>query len=320
MEGAHHTHQTDTADSRHRFQAILKRCEGAYSQHTLRGYGSDLEVFESWCRRNDHVALPASPATIAAFVDAQIERVVPSTLKRRVAAIKFAHRFSDYPDPTTSSEAVLAMRRAARRKPRRPNQAKGLTARVLKAIIAHCPNTRAGLRDAALISVGYDTLCRCGELAAMEVEHLNIDLKGDWSLLIPRAKADPDGDGRIAWLSPRTIELLGRWLDAAGIEAGPMFRALHRGDVSNGPLDPSSIRRLIKRAARRADVEGELAEGLSGHSMRVGAAQDMLVAGFDSLAIMQAGGWKSAQVLLRYVENTSTRAVHAKRWMALEAE
>jgi hypothetical protein len=51
--------------------------------------------------------------------------------------------------------------------------------------------------------------------------------------------------------------------------------------------------------------------------MRVGAAQDMLVAGFDALAIMQAGGWKSTAVLLRYVENASTQSLHQRRWAAV---
>jgi hypothetical protein len=48
--------------------------------------------------------------------------------------------------------------------------------------------------------------------------------------------------------------------------------------------------------------------------MRVGAAQDMMVAGFDALAIMQAGGWKSTNVLLRYVENAATKELHVRRW------
>lgn len=51
--------------------------------------------------------------------------------------------------------------------------------------------------------------------------------------------------------------------------------------------------------------------------MRIGAAQDMLVAGFDALAIMQAGGWKSANVVLRYVENASTKELHDRRWKAI---
>jgi hypothetical protein len=50
---------------------------------------------------------------------------------------------------------------------------------------------------------------------------------------------------------------------------------------------------------------------LPSHSMRAGAAQDMMVAGFDPLAIMQAGEWKSADVVLRYVENAATRQMHS---------
>jgi integrase/recombinase XerD len=94
-----------------------------------------------------------------------------------------------------------------------------------------------------------------------------------------------------------------------------MFRSLHLGRLSDQALDTSSIRRLIKRATKRAGLE--LSDQLSGHSMRVGAAQDTMVAGFDALAIMQAGGWKSANVLLRYVENAATKEMHFRRWNLL---
>ncbi len=76
----------------------------------------------------------------------------------------------------------------------------------------------------------------------------------------------------------------------------------------------SSIRRLIKRATDRAGLGPSVRCELSGHSMRIGAAQDMMVAGFDALAIMQAGGWKSPSVVLRYVENAATRELHERRW------
>lgn len=303
--------------SKPQFDAILKRCEGAYAHNTLRGYRTDLIVFARWCELNGQSALPASAHTVAAFVDAQIEHVVPNTLKRRLAAIRFAHRYGDEPDPTQTNDALLAMRRAARRKPRRPKQAKGLTVGLLLKMIEHCPDTPAGLRDAAMISLGYDTLCRSCELAAIRVEDIQPHPGGDWSLLIAWSKGDQSGDGRTAWLSPRTVDLLGRWLDLAEIESGPIFRALNLRRVSDQRLDPTSIRRAIKRAAHSAGIDPELAAGLSGHSMRIGAAQDMMVAGFDTLAIMQAGGWKTPHVLLRYVENACTRDVHAKRWAAL---
>jgi integrase/recombinase XerD len=101
----------------------------------------------------------------------------------------------------------------------------------------------------------------------------------------------------------------------ADVPRGPLFRSLHLGKLSRQSLDMSSIRRLIKRATKRAGLD--LSNQLSGHSMRVGAAQDMMVAGFDALAIMQAGGWKSATVLLRYVENAATKELHVRRWNLL---
>ena len=48
--------------------------------------------------------------------------------------------------------------------------------------------------------------------------------------------------------------------------------------------------------------------------MRIDAAQDMMIAGFDALATMQAGGWKSTSVVLRYGENAATCELHERRW------
>ena len=82
-------------------------------------------------------------------------------------------------------------------------------------------------------------------------------------------------------------------------------------------LDTSSIRRRIKVAAKRAGLNHEVVGGLSGHSMRVGAAQDMMVAGCDTLGIMQAGGWRTHSVVARYVENASAAMLHERRWQMI---
>ena len=297
---------------------LLQRCAGAYSDNTLRGYAADLRCFRDWCGRRNLGWLPACPDTVAAFTDEEAPLVAVSTLKRRIAAIRFAHRMHDLPCPIGASCVHLALRRAARRKARRPAQAQGLTADVLRQIIEQRPDTIADTRDAALIGVGYDTLCRSSELTMMRVEHLRPS-EGSWSILVPISKGDQEGDGRIAWLSPATTDVLRHWLAAAGISRGPLFRSLHLHRVAAGALDTSSIRRLVKRAATRAGIDPALAGSLSGHSMRVGAAQDMLAAGFDSLAIMQAGGWRTPNVLLRYVENATTQALHERRWRTIQA-
>ena len=293
---------------------IIVRCAGAYSPSTLRNYRTGLIRFENWCAERGRSALPAEPAAVAEFIEEQARTRSVATVKNQLAAIMFAHRHAGLPLPADQSVVQLAVRRVARTNMRRPRQALGLTGELLNPILAACPATLAGLRDAALISVGYDALCRSGELAAMRIEHLTANRE---RVCIPRSKADPFGDGRVAYLSPPTVQRLNRWLAAAELLAGPLFRGLHTCAVANRALDTSSIRRLIKRAAARADVTPSTVRFLSGHSMRVGAAQDMMVAGIDTVGIMQAGGWRNHQVLARYVENAAAERLHARRWERL---
>jgi integrase len=296
---------------------ILAACEGAYSSRTTKGYHADLFVFADWCATLNADWLPAAPEVVAAFVDNQIALYRISTLKRRLCAIAFAHRMKNLPTPTEANIVRLAVRRAARHKVSRPQQKRGLTHAIRASILAACPNDIGGRRDAAIISVGYDTLCRSSELSSMLVEHVTFQSDGTGSILVPRTKADATGNGRIAHLSPDTTRLLRGWLEEADLTSGTLFRSLHMHRIADGPLATSSIRRLIKRATLRVGLNPSLSADLSGHSMRIGAAQDMMVAGFDALAIMQAGGWKSANVVLRYVENAATKELHERRWERL---
>ena len=93
-----------------------------------------------------------------------------------------------------------------------------------------------------------------------------------------------------------------------------MFRGLHTCKVSGESLATSSVRRIVKRAAERTKLDSEVARELSGHSMRVGAAQDMMAVGCDTIGIMQAGGWKTYPVLARYVEKAMAQRMHLRRW------
>ena len=283
--------------------AIFARCEGAFSDITLRGYRRDLEIFAVWCEGRGEVFLPAAPGTVAGFIDDQALHYASATIRRRQSAIRFAHVMSDLPSPLHNSEVYLAIRRMGRAKMRRPRQVRGLVRGLLEKMVCACPETLLGKRDAALLSVGYDTLCRSSELSWMEVEHLDL-LAG--TVYIPRAKNDPWGDGRVAGLSRATVGRVQDWLDASGLHRGPLFRGLHLQRLGEGSLDTSSIRRIIKRCARRAGLDEEAA-GLSGHSMRVGGAQDLLLDGHDTIAIMTAGGWKNVDVVARYVERVALK-------------
>ena len=302
------TYSPASIDQSSRLNAIFARCEGAYADITLRGYRYDHDIFARWCDDNGCEFLPASPAGVAAFVDDMLARYSYATIKRRIAAIQFAHRLTDLPSPVSSSDVYLSLRRAGRTKGRRPKQVCGLTSGLLEQILDACPQTLPGRRDAALISVGYDTLCRSAELAWMEVGHVDLTSQ---TVYIPRSKNDPFGDGRIAGLSSRSVAIVGRWLDEAALKDGPLFRGLHTAKLGPGHLETSSIRRLIKVAAKRAGLADAAAE-LSGHSMRVGGAQDLMTSGFDTLAIMTAGGWKNVEVVARYVEKAALHRTRIK--------
>ena len=74
---------------------IFLRCEGAYSENTIRGYRNDLKHFQAWCAKRNQNWLPAEPQTVADFIDAQLETKAIATIKHRVDAIKFAHRMAE---------------------------------------------------------------------------------------------------------------------------------------------------------------------------------------------------------------------------------
>ncbi len=218
--------------------SILAACEGAYSIRTTKGYAADLRIFADWCTSRNAPWLPADPKVLADFVDDQVVYHRISTIKRRLCAIAFAHRMCDLSAPTDTNVVRLAVRRATRKKVSRPSQVRGLTHDIRAAIVAACPDTLEGLRDATLISIGYDTLCRSSELSAMHVGH--VTFPGNGAVLIPRSKSDSAGEGRFAYLSPETTHLLSRWLDITGLTSGPLFRSLHLSRLHDGHLATSS--------------------------------------------------------------------------------
>ena len=126
-----------------------------------------------------------------------------------------------------------------RRKARRTAQMVGLTHGRRDRILAACPDDLAGRRDAALIAVGYDTLCRSRELASMQVGHLEVERDGVTSVLIPRSKADIAGDGRLAYLSEPTAALVDRWRFDAGFMTARSSAACRAAGSAGAPSTPA---------------------------------------------------------------------------------
>lgn len=283
-------------------EAQISRLDGAYAESTLRAYRTDALNFANWCTERKHTPFPATPEVMSHYIADHSEIYSASTIKRRLAAIGKIHRLMKLDNPTADEEVKLAIRRALRKKFTRPCQASGLTAKLRDQLIASCDNSLTGKRDRALITVGYDTLSRRSELISLCVEDISFTNKGA-RVLIKRAKNDPFGNGRISYLSLKTSKYLQDWIKVSGITEGPLFRAIKHEKIHAKSLHPYSVNRIIKKAALTAGLKQQEIQKLSGHSMRVGAAQDMMVAGLDILPIMAAGGWKTTNVVARYIEN-----------------
>jgi integrase/recombinase XerD len=284
------------------WRSEFQRLEGAYAPSTMRSYRADVEAFEGWCQDHGKRPFPAEVETVCRFLEDQGIEKAPSTVRRRLYAIRKVHRLLRLPDPTHDEDINLSLRRVRRAKAVRPKQAKGLTSDFLEMFLSVQPDTPWGLRNRAMLSLGYELLTRRSELVALRTDDIEVRPDGTLRVLIRRSKTDPFGEGRIAFTSRRTAARVKDWLDWRRPEIEWLFCPIYQGTPINRDLSTTTVKRLIKDGARDAGLEPADIAAFSGHSMRVGAAQDLLTKGFDTAAIMRAGGWKSVTVLARYLE------------------
>ena len=127
------------------------------------------------------------------------------------------------------------------------------------------------------------------------------------TLLVRRGKTDPERAGAVVYSARDTTRIVRAWFDGGGIADGFLFRSLSRTGTPGRSLDPSQIPRIFKGMARAADLPDDAVDGLSGHSARVGAAQDMIASGVELAAILQAGRWKTTAMVNRYDERLMAR-------------
>ena len=295
---------TDVAE---RLDVYLRTAEKALSANTLRALNADLTLFASWCGERGLCALPSSSATVAGFVDAMAAVRSPATVRRYVASIALAHRVVGKSGPLKSVAVRLALQRMHRRKGRRQKQALGLTWALRQRLLSASGDRPIDARNRAMLAVAYDALLRRSELVSVQVAEVVEELPGYATLLVSRGKTDPQGDGAVVYLARDTVALVREWRARGAVDDGRLFRSVTRGGAVGERLHASQVPRIFKGMARRAGLPEELVAGLSGHSARVGAAQDMVACGIEMPAILQAGRWKTSVMVNRYGERLLAR-------------
>jgi integrase len=288
----------------------------SYSPSTRRCYGSDWRLFVAWCEGTGNQPLPASDATVSAYVEAKADALKPASVVRHTATIAAVHRDSGLPDPSKTRAVRVSLKKMYRKKGRRQDQAVAINFDLRNRMLAAAPDSRIGARDRALLAVAYDLGCRRAELVGLAAEDLLRGDDGSATALLRRSKTDQFGEGHVRYLAPDTVGLVDAWLDVSGIEDGPIFRSVDRHGKVGGPLPAAEVSRIWKKMARAAAAPEEQVRRISGHSTRVGMAQDMAETGIDLASIMQAGGWRTPHMVARYIERLNARSGAAAKLAA----
>ncbi|MES2066144.1 MAG: integrase [Pseudomonadota bacterium] len=205
---------------------------------SVKALANDLACYAAFCARAGGIGLPASEARIVAYLeDCESRQLKPATVGRRLASLAVVHGLLGAASPTRGAIVRDALRGFRRRVGVAQRQAgplrfgagigtepaKGFT---LSALLQACPGTLPGLRDAALLSLAYDTGLRVSELVRVTCGHVAPQSDGSAVLTVPRSKTDQEGQGAYAWLSPDTMRRVAAWRDASAILEGPLFRRI----------------------------------------------------------------------------------------------
>ena len=297
-------------------EAAAGYAKASRSAATWRAYEADWKGFSHWCRAVDLVPLPATSHTVALFIAAEAKRGrAPSTLGRRLAAIRLMHVGAQYPSPHDAlevDEVLRGIRRAWKRPP--THKAPAVDDKIMRMVDAVGPQTLKGLRDRALLLLGFAGAFRRSELVALDTDHLTAQVEG-LSVRIASSKTDQEGVGQVVAI-PRVVaspycpvQALFDWLIAAEITSGAVFRRVHRGDtVARTRLSGQSVALIIKELAAKAGLDPSR---YAGHSLRSGFLTSAARNRASIFKMADQSRHKSLDVLRAYVRNEQRFEDHA---------
>lgn len=286
-------------------ETIIK-IDGAYAPATIRAYKANFQRFIDFCENHQSLALPAASGIVTTYIRKLADgRLTSASIRIAIASISAIHRLNQFNDPTTHPDVRIEMRRMHRKLGRESKQAQGINMTTLQSMLADTDNSLISLRDRALLLTAYDGMCRRSELVSLSIEDISYTEKDLIKIKIRRSKTDQDGLGRWLHLGKESQNAIIEWIDAAKINSGKIFRGINQVGEVTEKLGPSQVNRIFKKLARKSDIKPQIVAHISGHSMRVGAAQDLLLSGASLPLIMNKGRWSKADTVMRYVENVS---------------
>jgi site-specific recombinase XerD len=276
--------------------------------NTLRAYDADWRDFAAWCDDKGVAALPAEPETVALYLAAQAETLKPSTLQRRMVAIGQVHQAKGLPSPTKAETVRTVMKGIRRIKGTAPAKKEPASIEDLRRMLQALPDGPHGLRDRALLLIGFAGALRRSELVGLDVVHVNFTREG-LVITLARSKTDQEAEGKTigipygAHTQTCPIRALKAWLRGADITEGPIFRPITRwGLVRPVRLSGKAVALVVKRYALAA---GRDPEDFASHSLRSGFITTAAVHDVPERDIMRQSRHKSIPVMRGYIQDAS---------------
>jgi integrase len=296
------------------------------SKNTQRAYKQDWKAFVAWCVANKVSPLPVKDVDLCAYLSrlaSEPEKSL-SRVQRAYSAIALAHRAWQWRDeegehegakgwesskacPMSVKRTLDGIRRDLGVAPKNPKHA--ITDEELRLLCGEMDRrfeALEALRNKAILLGAFCGAFRRSELVGLRVEDLTFTTQGVTTLL-RRSKTDQEGHGKmkgIPFLRDERVcpvRTLTRWLEAAGIAEGPVFRPITHGHRVLPPaLDARIVARLVKMGAI---VLGIPATKLGGHSLRAGFVTTAYLRGKSADAIMNHTGHVDYKTFRKYIRH-----------------
>ena len=279
--------------------SVRQFLSAAIADNTRKAYRSDLADYYQWGG-----VVPGTPEMLVQYLSFRAASLSPVTLTRRAVAISRAHTSRGLTDPA-KTDLVRTILRGIRRKNGQPQrQVQPLLKADLLAITNSLTSTTKGLRDRALLLLGFSAALRRSELVALnytDVQFVNEGLV----LTIRRSKTDQEGAGRRIGIpygrtSACPVKALQHWLARADIASGPIFRSVNKAGAVGSRLSDHAVANIVKTHAQALGLN---ADQFSGHSLRSGLVTSAAQAGISVNKIMAQTGHRSSAMVARYIRD-----------------
>ncbi len=303
-------------------EKVRQLLRAAVAPETRRAYASRLKRFFAWCLTEGvSTAFPMSPEVLAAYVASLANSgAAPATVEQILAAIAAAHRAEGISSPTETLLVKKTLKGYRREHGAAPKKKDAATVEVVRMLLdATRGDTTKGIRDAAILALGFAGAFRRSELSALDIADLKWTVRGSEEVLVinvRRSKTDQEAQGMQKAIFPGRDEttsptsLLKRWLSLVEPQEGPLFRrVLKSGQVTDERLSAQSMRLVVLQAASAAGLSLDL----SAHSLRIGFVTTAIRQGKTERSIMNQTGHRSVQTLRDYFRREDALEDNAAR-------